>query len=59
MARLLVFCSLDDILFDHLSIPGFILKGDTMCRITRALALNNLVASVDSKVSPVRKVANG
>ena len=59
MARLLVFCSLDDILFDHLSVPEFILKGDTMCRITRPLALNNLVASVDSKVSPVGKVANG
>ena len=53
MARIfvfLVFHSLDDILFNHLCVPNFILKGDTMCGITRTLALDNLVAWTDCKV---------
>ena len=62
MARifvLLVFPPLDDILFHHLSVPNFILKINTICGITRALAPDNLVASFDSKMPRVRKVANG
>ena len=46
MARifvLLVFLFLDDIYLDHFSVPKFILKGNTMCGITRAFALDNLV----------------
>ena len=54
-----VFSSLDGILFNHLSVPKFILKGNTMCDITRSLAPDNLVASIDGKVPRVRKIAKG
>ena len=53
---LLVFPSPDDTSLDHLSV---ILKGNTMCGIIRTLALDGLVASMDSKVLRVRKVAKG
>ena len=62
MARkfvLLVFPFLDDILLDHLFVPNFILKENTIYGITRPLALDDLVASIDSKVLRVRKVAKG
>ena len=53
------FVTLDDILFNHLSVANFILKINTICGVTRALALDNLVASFDSKMPRVRKVTNG
>lgn len=56
---LLVFPSLDEIVIKHLSVLNFILEGNTICDITRTLAPDNLVASIDCKVPRVRKVAKG
>ena len=59
---LLVFPSLDDILYNHLSVlvvSHFIIKGNTMCDIARSLAPDNFVASIDCRVPHVSKVAQG